>query len=98
MYNPSFPGEYKMRPAVIILEESEGEYLVCPITGTNRTGKVPGIWVTATSPAGQQMGLTKDSFIVARTQLISKLFIGPPLRPLGYCPLIDDLEALLSDT
>ena len=56
---------FKKRPAIIIREDTQGEYLICQITGTDRRGKNKGYWIEADSEDGKQMKLQKDSFVNA---------------------------------
>lgn len=54
--------QQKKRPAIIYDVISEDHYCVL-IYGTNRKGKIPGLWIEYDSVDGRKLDLQKDSFI-----------------------------------
>lgn len=55
--------QWTQRPALVMRVINEGEsYKLAQITGTDRTGSLPGLFVKRTSKEGAAMRLRKDSF------------------------------------
>jgi mRNA-degrading endonuclease toxin of MazEF toxin-antitoxin module len=94
MFEISFPYEddifkNKPRPVVILRNDGNGLFLIAPVTGTNFTGKRPGLWISKDSEEGKKMNLQKDSFIVMDK---CKQWPSFGLREYwGHCPCVEEL-------
>lgn len=87
--------DYKKRPAVVRSFEGDSDRLLIQITSTNRSDKLPGIWVTKDSKEGEQMGILSDSFINVGTQRVISL--RDIDRLIGFCPYMEEIEQLIDD-
>ena len=57
---------FKPRPAIIYDVGKDGKNPTMQITKKNRSGKVPGFWITKNSSDGISLGIDIDSFISLR--------------------------------
>lgn len=90
--DPKSPG-LKDRPCVIICKHSETEFEFASITGTDWRGSKRGIWVEFNTKEYSQMKLTKPSFInLDDIKILPEVAIR---NYKGYCPKIDEIEAIL---
>jgi len=77
--------QYKIRPALVVYEDSTNEYLVCQITRKNKSNTNDGYWVAKDSKNGRAMGLETDSFLNLEVSIILRadfFFI----KRIGHCP------------
>lgn len=85
----------KVRPAIVYKVHQETSHALIQLTGTNKSGKYPGFFITKESKEGEEMGLTKDSFIhLEETYWIPNKFIR---RLRGVCPSMDKIKKAMQD-
>lgn len=83
----------KQRPGVVLEECADKKSLIIKCTSTNRSDKLQGIWVLASSKEGIEMGLLTDTFINLTEQM--ELSIHHIAKLIGHCPYIDKIDEML---
>lgn len=84
---------HKPRPAVIYDVFWDQQYAAIQVTHTNRSDKLPGLWITMDSKAGKKMGLKTDSFVSVANMKIVRL--ADIIMFIGRCPYMDDIQDII---
>jgi len=89
------PTKYKSRPALVLSDLSDGDYLLAQITSTDRRGELTGLWVLKDSKEGVQMGIRNDSFInLSNVARVRQYVIN---RLIGSFPDMDAIEDMCKE-
>jgi mRNA interferase MazF len=91
----------KRRPAIVVqrdnLQTGLAQTIVAMITSnTSRAGHASRVQIRQNSPEGRSMGLRADSVVMADN--LATVLEQEIDRPIGSCPVMDQIEAALRHT
>jgi hypothetical protein len=93
---PAGPGIFKPRPVIVLQNVGKNADMITVYCTTQNDGDDKNnIFVSADSPEGIEMGISKDTYI--RPNRILTLSIKSFNRILGKCPLMTKITKIIDD-
>ncbi|HEY0055401.1 MAG TPA: type II toxin-antitoxin system PemK/MazF family toxin [Pedobacter sp.] len=94
VFYPFGKGELKSRPVIILQNTNKSsDAITVYCTSQNNGDDDNNIFVLADSDVGRQMGVTKDTYI--RPKVIKTIDLFYMKRPIGKCPLMQEIQRII---